>query len=478
MFPRLVISEYGSSTNGLLQSISQFLSYISLLDAGVSAVIRAKLYKPLSQNDTKGVQLIVNAAKKFYKKIAATFLIYIVFVAIILPFTYGKYFDKLFTASLIIIIALSTFAEYFFGISYTVLLEADQRKYISYCIQIISVVLNIIASVVLIRTGVSIHIVKLVTAFLFVLRPVALSVYCNHKYHFDKTLTETCEIENKWSGLGHHIAYFLHSHTDVVLLTFVKGPLIVSVYSVYNMIVSAIRQVIFYLSGGVEAAFGNMIAKKESDSLYKGLKIYELLIYSLTTVFYTTAALSIFKFVEIYTRGVEDTNYYIPTAAIVLIIAEALYCIRRPYEAIVMAAGKLKETMNGAFAEAGINVIISIILVWKLGILGVALGTLVAMLFRTIQYANFVSKEIVDRGIGVFVKNLVVYICMALFIYYIGDFLVFKCNTYIQWALWAFCIFLIASSIVFVGDYLFFHKESTELLSMVTSLFVKKKKQN
>ena len=112
VFPRLVMEVYGSKVNGLLQSISQFLAYISLLDAGVSAVIRAKLYKPLADFDTINIQRIVNAAKSFYIKIALSFLVYVVGVSVFLPITYAKHFDAIFTISLVVIIGLSTFAEY------------------------------------------------------------------------------------------------------------------------------------------------------------------------------------------------------------------------------------------------------------------------------------------------------------------------------------------------------------------------------
>lgn len=473
VFPRLVMSVYGSSVNGLLQSISQFLSYITLLDAGVSAVIRAKLYKPLANQDKNKTQKIVNSARKFYKKIAISFMIYMFVVAIILPITYSTYFDKLYTFSLVIIIGISTFAEYYFGISYIVLLEADQRKYISYCIQIISVILNIIASVLLINGGLSIHIVKLCTAVLFVSKPIILSQYCARKYGFSKQFKEQEPIDNKWSGLGHHIAYFLHSHTDIVILTFVKGPILVSVYSVYYMIVSALQQIIFYISGGVEAAFGNMIAKKEDESLSRGLCIYELLIFSLSSVFFSTAAVSIFQFVKIYTQGITDVDYIIPVAGIVLIIAEFIYCVRKPYEAVVMAAGKLKETMRGAFIEAGINILLSVILVWRFGILGVVSATLAAMLFRTIQYVVYVSKNIVKRSIGVFFKHVLVFGISSLIIYFLGKNICLESNTYFSWAIWASLIFLLSCVFIVIVDSVFYHNEFIDILKMFFSIFKK-----
>ena len=278
VFPRLVMSVYGSSVNGMLQSISQFLSYISLLDAGVSAVIRAKFYKPLADEDTKKTQSILNSARDFYKKIAIVFLVYAIGVAVLLPLTFTNEFDYFFTFFLVMIIGASTFAEYFFGISYQVLLEADQRKYIVYLIQSIVVFLNTILSVILINNGFSIHFVKLVTAALFIARPIVVSTYCRRRYKFASGYKEKESIENKWAGMGHHFAYFLHTHTDIVLLTFAKGPLTVSVYSVYNMVVTALRQVLTYLTGGIEAAFGNMLAKDEKETIRKGLDLYELLI--------------------------------------------------------------------------------------------------------------------------------------------------------------------------------------------------------
>ena len=470
IFPRLVMQIYGSNVNGLLQSITQFLSYIGLMDAGVSAVIRAKLYKPLANGDTAQTQRIVNSAKDFYKKIAFSFVGYTIVLAIVFPLTYTEHFAFDYTFILILIIAISTFSEYFFGISYTVLLEADQRKYISFLIQVISVVLNTVAVVILMNARVSIHIVKLVTALIFAIRPVVLALYCRKKYRFVSDNKELEPIKDKWAGLGHHIAFFLHTHTDIVLLTFVKGPVVVSVYSVYSMVINALQTLIGYISGGVEAAFGNMIAKEEKDNLQRGLKIYEMTMFSLTTVFFVTAAVTIFGFVKVYTTGVTDADYIIPTAAIILIFAEVIHCFRRPYEAVVMAAGLLKETMKGAFIETGLNVGISIILVWKYGISGVAIGTLAAMLFRTIQYAVFVSKNVVERPIHEIFIRMIVFMVLFFGLYFLGSRFPIDCNNYITWAGWAACIFIISGICVTLLDCLIYKSELKQLISHGSNL--------
>ena len=48
ILPRLILSTFGSDVNGLVNSISQFLQIIGLLELGVGAVVESSLYKRLS----------------------------------------------------------------------------------------------------------------------------------------------------------------------------------------------------------------------------------------------------------------------------------------------------------------------------------------------------------------------------------------------------------------------------------------------
>ena len=76
VLPKLMISTYGSEINGLVSSIAQFLSYISLLEGGIGGVIMAELYKPLNDNDMMAVSGIMKVSENFYRKIAKIFVIY------------------------------------------------------------------------------------------------------------------------------------------------------------------------------------------------------------------------------------------------------------------------------------------------------------------------------------------------------------------------------------------------------------------
>ena len=85
ILPQLMIRTYGSAQYGLVDSITGFLAYITLLESGVGAISRAALYKPLSEKNEDEISGVVKATEKFYRKLALTFLGYAVILAVVYP---------------------------------------------------------------------------------------------------------------------------------------------------------------------------------------------------------------------------------------------------------------------------------------------------------------------------------------------------------------------------------------------------------
>ena len=71
IIPRLILKTFGSDVNGLVSSLNQFLSYISLIEGGLTGVVLASLYKPLEEKNYNKVSGIVKATNKFFKKYSA-----------------------------------------------------------------------------------------------------------------------------------------------------------------------------------------------------------------------------------------------------------------------------------------------------------------------------------------------------------------------------------------------------------------------
>ena len=180
--PRLFILYYGSEVNGLINSITSFVGYITLLQAGVGSVIKAALYKPLAKKNHDELCVIIKTAENFFRKIAIATVIYLAVLAVVFSVYITSEYGWIYSASLVVIIGISTAAQYFFGISYQMLLEADQRSYVYSLIQIITVIVNTIAVVILTRLGLSVQLVKLASAIFFVLRPLVMGLYSKKYY--------------------------------------------------------------------------------------------------------------------------------------------------------------------------------------------------------------------------------------------------------------------------------------------------------
>lgn len=469
ILPQLILLKFGSIYNGLTTSITQFLSFAVLLRSGIGGATRAALYKPLAEHNKHDVDAIINATDKYMKKIGIILLFCILVTAVFFPFVSHTNFSWLFVFSLFIIIGISSFAESFFGITYLILLQADQKLYISSIIKIISYIFNIVIASILILSGFSIHIVKLGSAIAFVFYPICLNLYVRKKYKIDKKVEPNYNaISQRWDAFWHQIAFFVNNNTDVVVLTLFTNMLEVSVYSVYHLVTGALNRFITAFTNGVYAGFGNMIAKKENSKLLENLSIIELVFYSISSIIFSCAIILIFQFVNIYTKGVNDVNYIRHLFAYILLLSQFYSCIKLPYQSIVDAAGAFKQTKKYAIWEVIINIFISVILVIKLGLIGVAIGTLVGSLYKTIMFLKFISKNIIIRPEIIGYKKIMLYtISMVLVFLIINSLnLTFKIS-YISFLINGIIVFVISTIIVFLINIIFYNNDFKLLLHKI-----------
>ncbi len=418
ILPRYILSYYGSTVNGLVSSVQQILGLISFCELGVGAVVQSALYKPLADNDDVLTSKILISARKFFDKVGIILTVYVVFLAAFFPLSQRSEFDYMSTMFLVLAMSISYFAQYFFGVRDQLLVNADQRSYIQLFYQSLTIVINTALSIVIIKRGASMQIVKLVTSLVYLIRPIGLAVYVKRNYKIDYTLKLTEEpIQQKWNGLAQHFASVVLQNTDTVVLTFFSTLINVSIYNVYNLVVTGVKQIVLSITTGIQSLFGNMLAKEETVLLGKTFGCVEWLLHTITILTFTITGLLIVPFVQIYTKGITDADYIVPVFAVLITCATASYCLRLPYSMMVLAAGHYKQTQNSAIIEMILNVMISIGLVFWLGLIGVAIGTMISMTYRTVYYAVYLCKNILGRRFALFIKHIFVdigtVICMV-----------------------------------------------------------------
>ena len=471
--PRLIIEAYGSGTNGLVNSITSFIGYIALLQSGIGAVIRSALYRPLAKHDHEAVCIIATTTERFFRKIAYVSIAYIIALAFLFPTVITKEYDFAFTFILVIIIGVSTAAQYFFGITSQKILEADQSSFIYSVIQIATVVLNTVFSVILIKSGCSIQQVKAVASIFFVARPLIIGAYTKRKYNLTNKYGINNElIAQRWDGLAQGLAYFLHSKTDVFVLTVLSSLENVSIYSVYALVTTGLTSIVNSIDKAIKAVLGNIFANDDIDEIRGCFDSYLNMTHFITTVLFATASVSVFKFVELYTKGVTDAEYIQPLFAIIIISAESLYCYRLPYNAIINVAGKFKETKRDAMIEAVINIVLSCILVPFFGLVGVAIGTWVAMIFRTVSFIIFLHTDVLmldyknqlKRYLTTFLSYIV---CVA-----IGIQININVPDYLVWLIYTVAVMIVTGALTLMVNLVMMKKET---LSAVKFLFKSKR---
>ena len=398
LLSRVILSSFGSENNGLMQSVTQILGYAVLLEGGIGGVMRAALYKPLAENDSQRISDIFQAGRAFFHKISLVFIALVVLLALCMKLAISTYFDWLYVFAIVLILGANTYFGYYSAILHKMLLMADQKLYIIQLFQIINTVINLPLCIVSIKLGAGIHIVKLITLCTAMLGPIFFCTYVNKHYSISKSPKKSnYKLPQRRDGVIHHLAYFVHRNTDVVILSLFTNLKNVSIYAVYHTVISVLEQLLSSISLGISSKIGNLLARKETDELNKTVDLYESCNAALTFSVGVVCYILILPFVSIYTSGVSDANYHQPLFAALLIGSSMIHCLMMPYSITISAAGHYKETKPGAIGEVSINLLLSLVLVRPLGIVGVAIGTLTAMLFRLLYNVWHLSKSILMR---------------------------------------------------------------------------------
>ena len=465
ILPRFFLQHYGSEVNGLVSSISQFLGIISFLELGVGAVVQSALYKPLADRDREQVSKVMASANKFFRRLASILLVYVLFLLVIYPLMIERSFGFLYTAALIAAISISSFAQFYFGIVNSLLLTADQRGYIQYNAQTITIILNTVICIVLVQAGGSIQLVKLASSLIYLIRPIALRLYIDKRYQINwKIQYQEEPIQQKWNGVAQHVAAVVLDGTDTIVLTMFSNLSDVSIYSVYFLVVKGIKTVFLSLTNGIQSLMGELWAKQEIPELNELFGWTEWVIHTGTTFVFSCTAALIVSFVRVYTDGIHDANYIQPLFALLLTLANAMHCLRLPYNIMVLAAGHYKQTQRNYIVAAIMNVVLSVATVKLWGLIGVAIGTLAAMTYQTIWLAVYDSKNFIYWPLKKVCKQFLIDGVTFAGIILISKIFHMREITYLQWFLVAAETAVMAAVLVLCVN-LVFYRDKVEKVS-------------
>jgi Na+-driven multidrug efflux pump len=226
----------------------------------------------------------------------------------------------------------------------------------------------------------------------------------------------------------------------------------------------------------MESAFGNMIAKNEKEEVEKIFNWFEWIMFTITTILMIVTLVMCIPFIKIFTEGIIDANYIRPAFCYMFIAAEYMYCIRTPYLYLVHASGNFKETRTYAIIEPIINIIFSLLLVKKYGLIGIMIGTFLAMAYRTIVYIIYINNNYYKRNIWKIIKQWFVSFIIIFISLIINKIIIpTNINNILNWVFWAI-LYTLPTIIVSFGINIIFNKK--QIRYSFEKIFTLKKMNN
>ena len=131
-----------------------------------------------------------------------------------------------------------------------------------------------------------------------------------------------------------------------------------------------------------------------------------------------------------------------------------------------------KQTSKYSYTEAAINIIISVICVKQWGLIGVAIGTLVAMTYRMIVMVHYACKNVLGLEAKRYVRGLILNIVFCMLSIPVAViFKDLKLPGYIHWVLMGAATAAVIGAVYFVFAWLFFKKD----MDLVIHTFIRRK---
>jgi len=473
--PLIMLKYYGSEMNGLISSISQFIIYFNLVEAGLSGAAIYALYKPLANKDTKGINTIVSAAKIFYYQAGYIFITLTIGLAIAYPLLIKS--EVISSSSiffLILIIGVNGTLEFFTLAKYRVLLTADQLTYVISYASLVHIIINTVIVVILGSMSIDIVILKLVALISIFSRSIILMFYVRKKYTYinfnEKPNFDA--LNQRWDALYLQILGAIQVGAPIVILTIMtKDLVIVSIFTVFQMVVVGLNGLLRIFYSGLSSSFGNVIANKELSTLQKAYNEFELAYYMILSLFFVVAFIMIMPFIEIYTDGIDDANYYLPVLGFLVVLNGLFYNLKNPQGMLIMAAGMFKETRVQTTIQGLITVALGIILTYYFGIYGVVLASIIANIYRCIDLLFFASNRITFLPIIISFKRIINVLISITIIYCLSTLINIQVNSYYDWFITSFLIAIFATICIMILNYFLDKKTFIFTIKRIKGLF-------
>ena len=472
LLPRLYLENFGSEVNGVLSTIKQIFAYMILLEAGVGLATTQALYKRIGEKDYKSANSVLAATNTYYVRTGVIYLALVIVIAVVYAYVIPNPINPNILFFIVLLNAVPSLFSYFVQAKYRILMEVDGRKYvINNSDTVVQLVSNAGKVLVLLLTD-SLILIQAVYCVIALGQLAYLYFYAKRRYKWIdlKVKPDFSAIAQKNSVLVHQLSGIVFNNTDIILISLMCDFKAVSVYSIYCIFFSQMQNFVTSVVSGFNFALGQMF-HVDRNKFLKVFSAYETVYIMATFIIYTLMAVFLLPLIQMYTGGINDANYSNVYLVFLFVIMNLLANGKLPTNSVIEYSGDFQKTRPHAIWEMIINIVASVVAIRFLGICGAIIGTIAALVYRSIVMIHFTNKKVLERSQWATYKHWVIngaVFALIMVIFFVDtfsgvSFIKLLINGIIH-AIWIVALYLLANGI--------FNKEG---IKTIVSLLKEKK---
>ncbi len=385
------LSEEYVGINGLFTDI---LNVLALSELGVGTAITYALYKPVAEKDVEKQKSLMRMYRQIYRVVAVIVLggglLVIPFMDVLIRNqTHVEYLTVIYLMYL-----LNSVLSYLLIYKKT-LLDAHQLGYIGVMYQTAFLLLqNLLQMGVLLCTR-NFFLFAAVMIFCTLANNLCISQKAERMYpYLREREVQALPMEERQSIYGNIRAMLMHKignvivgNTDNLLLSSLVGIVSVSRYSNYFLIIGSVRQVLNQMFQGITASVGNLGVEEGKERI---LKIFESSFFMGQWLF-GLGAICLYELVDIFVE-ISFGAQYVFTKDVTLILCLNFYFTGMRQAVLVFrdSMGLFRYDRYKSLAEAAINLLVSIVLGYRMGTSGIFLGTLISTIATSLWVEPYI----------------------------------------------------------------------------------------
>lgn len=391
IFIKFLGSEY-LGLNGLFTNILTMLSFAEL---GIGNAIIFSMYKEIADENIEKIKSLMQFYKRIYTRIGLVVFGIGILIIPFLKYIIGEITDIKENIYIVYILFLSnTSISYFFTYKKSII-QAHQKSFIVDLCKLVTEVLKTTLQVIIIYLYKNYILYLIIQIFCTILDNLLASYQANKlfKYLKDKNINKISKDEtdsifkNVKSLILYKFGSVILNGTDNIIISKLLGLTTVGIMSNFTLLINTINTVVGNALNGFTASIGNLNANNEVE---KQKKIFNQL-FLLCVWIYGFCSIAFLCLVNNFITLWVGNEYTLSVISVFAIVLQF-------YVNGTQFAGYSYRTTLGLFEKgkycpiiaATINIILSIILGYKMGLTGIILATSISRLSTTTWYDIYI----------------------------------------------------------------------------------------